>query len=311
MKSPTNYRRAGKLALGLAGGASLITAAVLAGSEANDEKGFLGKVQEWQDKMSEKFRDTWKGLRTNEKGKATASVDLREGPNQYIVRLSLPNRDVEKVEIKVEGNTLRIVAPESGEAERYEQNVALAEMQAGAQPKIDRRPKDNMIVVTVPKGRTGIAGKPLVPFPGEALAPLTDWDQDVFSQMEKMREEMDRTFAEAFKEFSDLPEHRGFFDESRFGSSVDLKDQGDHYVVHAYLPDRGMQNVNVEVKDGMLKIEAKEEALTKKGGKSEALHSTRKAAYSQILTLPGPVEADKMQVEKKEGLVVVTIPKAK
>ena len=150
---------------------------------------------------------------------------------------------------------------------------------------------------------------PILPDP--ALMPTTDWDFDVFARMEKMRREMDTIFADAFREFRTAPEYKGFFDEPRFGSSIDLKEEGDSYVVRAYLPDRSMQNINATVEDRILKIEAREQAVTKKEDESGSLHSTRKAAYSQLVTLPGPVQSENMKVEKKQGMLVVTLPKAK
>ena len=317
MKIHTNNWRAGLLAAGLALGASVMLTcpplAVAAGEAKKDNKGFMEKMDQWQDKMSEKFRDTWKNLRGESKGKsvATASVDLREDKDSYTVRLNLPDRDLDKVEIKLEGDTLRIVAPAGDKAGRYEQTVALAGVASGAEPKIERKQKDSMIVVTVPKTATLSGGKPSLTLPDPALSPLSDWDRDVFAHMEKMRREMDRVFDDAFREFRAAPEHKGFFDEPRFGSSFDLKEEGDNYVVRAYLPDREMQNVTVTVEDGTLKIEAKEQETMKKEGETGALHSARKAAYSQFFTLPGPVQSEKMKVEKKAGMLVVTLPKAK
>ena len=133
----------------------------------------------------------------------------------------------------------------------------------------------------------------------------------MFTRMERMRRDMDRTFDDAFGEFRAFPEFEGFFDEPRFGSSLNLKDDGEHYTVRAWLPDRDMKEINVTVQDGTLRIEAKEQETTKKEDKAGTLHSTRKAAYSQLLTLPGPVQSEKMKVEKKEGMLVVTLPKAK
>ena len=317
MKIHTNNWRAGLLAAGLALGASVMLTcpplAVAAGEAKKDNKGFMEKMDQWQDKMSEKFRDTWKNLRgeSKEKSVATASVDLREDKDSYTVRLNLPDRDLDKVEIKLEGDTLRIVAPAGDKAGRYEQTVALAGVASAAQPKIERKPKDSMIVVTVPKSATAAASRPSLTLPDPALLPLSEWDRDIFARMESMRREMDRAFDEAFSEFRTAPEHKGFFDEPRFGSSLDLKEEGDNYVVRAYLPDRDMQNISVTAEDRTLKIEAKEEEATKKEGQAGALHSTRKAAYSQFVTLPGPVQSDKMKVEKKAGMLVVTLPKAK
>jgi HSP20 family protein len=279
-----------------------------------DKKGFLEKMNQWQDKMSEKFRDTWKSLRSasKEKSIASASVDLREGPDNYTVRLNLPDRDLDKVDIKLEGTSLRIVAPASDKTGRYEQSVVLAAAAPLAEPKIERKQQDSLIVVTVPKRSAVLGITPPLALPDPSLLPpLSAWEADVFAHMERMRRDMDRTFDDAFREFRAFPEHKGFFDEPRFGSSLDLKEEGDNYVVRAYLPGRDMQNIDVTVKDGALRIEAKEQAMTKKEGETGTLHSSRHAAYSQFLTLPGPVQSEKMKVEKKEGMLVVTLPKAK
>ena len=287
------------------------SSAVAAGEAKKDDNGFLKKMEQWQDKMSEKFRDTWKGLRNDDQRKSvsTASVDLREDKDRYTVRLNLPDRDLEKVEIKLEGDTLHIAAPAADKAGRYEQTIALPGIASDAEPKIARKQKDSMIVVTVPKSATAEVKEPSLTLPDPSLLPLSDWDHDIFARMEKMRRDMDRAFEDAFREFRTAPEHQGFFDEPRFGSSLDLKEEGDNYVVRAYLPDRDMQNINVTVADQTLKIEAKEQETTKKG-EAGALHSIRKAAYSQIFTLPGPVQVEKMKVEKKGGMVIVTLPKA-
>jgi HSP20 family molecular chaperone IbpA len=316
MKTTINMRRANALVAFRALVASLMLTlpAPLAAEDAKkDNQGFLKKMEQWQDRMSEKFRDTWKKLRqdSKEKSVATAAVDLREDKDRYTLRLNLPDRDLKKVEIVLEGDTLRIVAPAGEKAGRYEQTLALAGVVAGAEPKIERKPQDSMIVVTVPKSGTSAEGKSASTPPDPALVPFSGWDREILGRMEKMRREMDRAFDDAFREFRSEPEHQGFFDEPRFGSSLDLKEEGDSYVIRAYLPDRDMQNINVTVEDRTLKIEAKEQEQAKKEDKAGVLHSTRKAAYSQLVTLPGPVQGDKMKVDKQEGMLVVTVPKAK
>lgn len=277
-----------------------------------DDKGFIEKMDQWQNTMSEKFRDTWKSLRTDakEKSVATAAVDLREDKNNYTLRLNLPDRDLDKVEIKLDGDTLRIVAPAGDKASRYEQTVSLAGVDSSGIPKIERKPKDDMIVITVPKHPMVAEKKSPLTLRDPELLPFSDWDHDVFARMEQMRREMDRVFENAFREFRTAPENKGFFDEPRFGSSIDLKEDGDTYTLRAYLPDRSMQNINVTVEDRTLKIEATEQETTKKAGDGASLQSTRKAAYSQLVTLPGPVQSEQMKVEKKEGMLVVTLPKA-
>lgn len=316
MNIPMNIRRTGAVVIGLALIASMmmtLSAAAASEDAKKNNQGFLEKIEQWQERMSEKFRDTWKNLRrdSKEKSVATAALDLREDKDRYTLRLNLPDRDLEEVEIRLDRDTMRIVAPAGEKAGRYEQTVALAGVEPGAKPKIERKQKDSMIVVTVPKSTNLADSKPSRTLPDPALLPLSTWDRDIFARMEKMRRDMDRAFDDAFREFHGVPEYQGFFDEPRFGSSLDLKEEGDSYVVRAYLPDRDMQNISVTVEGGTLKIEAKDQETTKQEDKAGALHSTRKAAYSQLLTLPGSIQADKMRVEKKEGMLVVTLPKAK
>lgn len=314
MTNNAEKRRVPVLAHLLALGASLMftcAPSILAAETKKEDKGFTEKMDRWQDKMSDTFRDAWRNLRRDDKSNSvsTASVDLREQKDSYTVRLNLPDRDLAKVEITFSDGTLHITAPAAEKAGRYEQTLKLDGVASDAEPKIERRQNDALIVVTVQKSDLAANVNPTIPDP--ALLPMGDWDRDLLARMDKMRREMDRVFKDAFDEFKLAPEHKGFFNEPRFGSSVDVKDDGDHYTVRAYLPQRSMNNVNVTVEGQSLRIEAKEQELEATKNRADELRSQRKAAYSQILTLPGPVQAEKMKVEKKDEMLVVSLPKAK
>jgi HSP20 family molecular chaperone IbpA len=296
------------LAMGLS---MTILATVAIGAEEQGDSGrFTEKMKNWQEKMSETFRDTWRGLWQDKDAKnigdstlATASVDLREQQDSYTVRLNLPNRDVNNVEINLSGERLHIVAPAEGNAGRYEQDIRLEGVGANATPQIER--KDNLVVVTVPKSSDVAGTKPaLSPSPSDWDA----WDRDVLEHMTRMQREMDRIFHQAFLEFRSRPEFGEFFNQARFGSSFDLQEERDKYVVRAYLPERDMDNVNVTIEGQVLKLEAKGENTRRE--EKEGVLFSRKAQYSQVLTLPGPVQTDKMTVERKENMLVVTLPKA-
>lgn len=307
--------RARKLAA-IAMGAGIIMMTATSPMAAADEAGkdgFLEKVERWQDKMSDKFRDTWRNLRNDRGGKtsvAFASVDLREQEDNYTVRLNLPDRDLDKVMITLDGATLRIIAP-ADKAGSYEQTLVLAGVESDAKPRIERKKEDNLIVVTVPKKPAEKNTPSSTERADPLLSPLSDWESDVVKRMEEMKREMDRIFADSFNEFRLTPEHKGHYDHRNFGSFVDLKEEGSDYIVTAHLPERDIKNVNVAVEAQTLRIEAKAETtaeLEQGDGKSS---TTRKAQYSQLLTLPGPVQTDKMKVERKEGVLTVTLPKAK
>jgi HSP20 family molecular chaperone IbpA len=308
-------RGARLLALSLALSAGLTVFGATAGAVAAEaDQGssgrFTEKMKDWQEKMSDAFRDTWRGLwRAKSLGLAsvsTASVDLREQPESYTLRLNLPERDLNKVEVALEADTLKITAPAEGKAARYEQAITLAGIAPDAKPQIERRQKDNLIVVTVPKASERLAPAPL---PTPCTFPMLDsWDRDVLGEMRRMQREMDRIFDEAFSEFRAEPQFREFFDQPRFGSSVDVQEEGDMYVVRAYLPDRDMNNVNVSIEEQTLRLVANAEASDQ--NQDEGMVSWRKSQYSQLLTLPGPVQADKMTVERRENMLVIKVPKA-
>ncbi len=288
----------------------LASAAPAANDTNKDDAGFLRAAEKWQDKMSDIFRETWRGLRGGSSTAATASVDLREQDQAYVVRLNLPKRELALVEVTLDHAALRIVAPGAGSVGRYEQTLELPAADSGAQMKIERKPSDDLIMVTVPKKAVASgpanSSEPRMSLP----SPLADWDRDLLRRMERMNREMDRVFAEAFGEFRDVPAHSGYFDLPSFGSSVTVKEDDSNYIVSAYLPDRDMNQVDVSVEDTILKIEAKAEAsqTAKDPAGQPARH--RYSHYLQTLTLPGPVQIDKMKVERKEGMLTITLPKS-
>ena len=308
-------RRARLLAISLALSAVVWTTPqnVIMAQEANKNNltQYSEKAKGWQEKMSEAFRDAWRGLGADKNAKsmttssmAVASVDLREQEDSYTVRLNLPNRNLDKVEIDLNQDTLNINAPAEGKIASYQQAITLTGVTPKAKPQIERKRQDGLIVVTVPKTSTRVTASapPLIVLPRV----LDTWDEDVLAQMWRMQRQMDRIFEEGFSEFRAAPNLQGYFNQLRFGSSVDMQEEKGQYVVRAYLPNRNMNNVNVTVKDQTLTIEAKAENGTKEKDGSQI---SEKAYYSQFLTLPGPVNIDKMKVDKKEDMLIITLPK--
>ncbi len=322
MKTSALILREGRQ-LAIAVGVFMLATATLAraadgGPTSSDP--FIQKMKQWQDDMSQLFHNTWLGLGQDKNAAnpgqstvATASVDLREQQDGYTVRLNLPSRDLTKVEINLTGNTLHIVAPADGKVGRYEQNIQLDGVAPKSAPQIERKQNDNLIVINVPKAPDVADTKPAA-LPAAPLAGWDAWDRDVLEQMDRMQRDMDSIFNQAFAEYHNQPGFGGVFNQARFDSSFEVQEEGNKYVVRAYLPARDMNNVNVSIEGQILKIEAKSEdtpsgANSAQNEKDGAIVS-RKALYSQLLTLPGPVQADKMTVDRKENMLVVTLPKA-
>jgi HSP20 family molecular chaperone IbpA len=270
---------------------------------------FMEKMKHWQQRMSENYRDHWKDVRESANARltiSTASVDLREQNDGYTVRVSLPKRDLAKARVVLEnGGHLRIIAPAEGALSRYEQLITLAKVAPGAQPEVERMAQNHMLLIRVPKSGETPKPEPSSLPPPSTKPPTDGWDRDVLDQMRGMRREMDRIFEKAFDEFRTLPDYGDLFDLPHFGSSIDLQEIDGKYVITVYLPDRKMADAEVTIDGQTLKVHAREKTAKTVDGAEIAQES----AYSQILTLPGPVLADQLKVERKEGMLVVTVPK--
>jgi len=297
----------------------LPTTTIVAEEDESFPENIIEKTRQLEDRMSDKFRDTWKELRESLAAKthsssslSSAAVDVREQNDGYTIRVSLPGRDIDKVEVgMINGNQLRIFAPANGKTGPYEQIVVLAGVSADTKPEIKKRPTESLIVIHLSKApaaaEKSAAESPETPSK-PLSAPLDRWDRDILARMERMRREMDEMFRQSVEDFGAVSGVEDLFDHSRFGSSVDLKEENGNYVIHAYLPDRDAKNLKVTVDDGrILKIEAEAEERTEK--KQGAMVMERKSHYSQYLTLPGPVDADQLKVDRKDGILVITVPK--
>lgn len=283
---------------------------VPAAEGSNEPAGLAEQLKKWQAKMSEAFRDTFKDLRADPSGtqlKGSVSADLREQNDSYTLRLSLPDRDLSKVEVSLKGSTLQIAAPEDGKSRRYEQTIVLSDVSPGAKLRIDRKQSDNLILITVPKSTAAKDGEnPTAESRRQAEAQR---DHNTMDKMWRLQREMDSIFEDSFKPFSFMPDFKGFFDAARFGSSYTMDESDGNYVVRAYLPERKTSNVNVSIKGQTLTIEAKaENAEGRSTGDNDG--ASHMAHFTQMITLPGPVKAPQMKVETKEGMVVVTLPKS-
>jgi HSP20 family molecular chaperone IbpA len=317
MKIQVHHHFIRSLTIGVASGLVFGSfSATAAEDHANIRQRIIENSKQLEEKMSGLFHDTWKQLRDSVEGKArsgiprsSASVDVREQNNGYTVRISLPGHDMAKVEVSlIGGNQLRIVAPAGDKIGRYEQTLVFDDLESGVEPRIEKKPDQHLIIVQIPRKPSPPQTAPPPPEekPEVLPAPPDRWDRDILEHMERMRREMDDMVNRAFKDIGDLPEFDGVFDKSRFGSSVELQEEEGQYVVRAYLPERDMENVKVTIDEGrILKIDAMSEATTD-GEKGEAVMKHR---YSQILTLPGPVRADQLKVDRKQGMLVIGIPK--
>ncbi|MGE5213301.1 MAG: Hsp20/alpha crystallin family protein [Nitrospirota bacterium] len=106
---------------------------------------------------------------------------------------------------------------------------------------------------------------------------------------------MDTIFGDAFRNAGD------WFNRSSMASSVNLREQNNKYVARVYLPHFDTSKADVKIdRNGVLHIVANGNTSVK--DKTEAEH------YEQSITLPNPVQSEKMKVQRKPDLLVITVP---
>jgi HSP20 family protein len=159
------------------------------------------------------------------------------------------------------------------------------------------------------------ASKPKQTDPHSFFKQFDDDNWNPFKEMQRMQNEMNQMLGDFRSQFRSAP---GGDDPSQGFSvspSVDLRDEGDHYVAMADIPNSDESNINVKLQGNRLIISAETKGQHKAGpGKSGGLvlRSERFAGrFKRVIDLPAPVEADKMKTDYKDGVLTVTIPKKK
>jgi HSP20 family protein len=91
---------------------------------------------------------------------------------------------------------------------------------------------------------------------------------------------------------------------------VDLKDEGDHYVVEAEIPGIERENVEIELGDDSIEISAKKDEQREERG--EGYIRKERGTFSFYRRLPLPENVSKKEVEARltDGILKILIPKA-
>jgi HSP20 family molecular chaperone IbpA len=241
-----------------------------------------------------------------------SSVDLREQKDRYVARVYLPKGDTSKVNATMNGNNLEITMNGSetknsgAQSEKYQEVIFLPQPVRADQVQIQRKP--NMVVISVPKSNPSTIATTSAqsPTPSVAASPafsgaLSAWDQRMIDDMRRMEARMNTMFQNAFP--NDLFNGGTTLE---LGSTVNVDDQKDKYVVHFALPNRDVSNANVNFENGELHLSAQEQ----KSSSTNSQESIERGRYEEMVTLPGPVKENEMKVNRQANAVVVILLKA-
>ena len=122
-----------------------------------------------------------------------------------------------------------------------------------------------------------------------------------FEELERMRRQMDRLYDDVMT--SDQPGQAGVF------PPVNLTEDKDKYYVRAELPGVTGDDLDIQVTANNLAISGERKIAAEEGAR---YHRREREAgtFSRMISLPGEIDADKIDARLKNGVLSIAISKA-
>ncbi|MCG6983100.1 MAG: Hsp20/alpha crystallin family protein [Deltaproteobacteria bacterium] len=132
---------------------------------------------------------------------------------------------------------------------------------------------------------------------------LFGWHRDPFSEMDRLRREMDSIY-------SALVEGRGSVPAAGVFPALNMSEDDHNLYVRAELPGVASENIDITTKQNNLIIKG-ERKIAAEGEKVSYHRKERDAGnFRRIISLPTPVDTNKVTAICKNGVLTVTLPKA-
>jgi len=90
---------------------------------------------------------------------------------------------------------------------------------------------------------------------------------------------------------------------------VDVADEGDAYVVAVDLPGYESEEIDLQLRDGRLRLEATRESTAEESDATYVRRERTRQSVSRTIPLPGPVVEDEVSAAYRNGVLSVTLPK--
>jgi HSP20 family protein len=91
--------------------------------------------------------------------------------------------------------------------------------------------------------------------------------------------------------------------------AVDVKEQGDEYLMVVELPGLIEKDIELHVEDNILTLSSKKEESEEEEKNGYLIRERRDHEFARTFVLPKDVDREKIKAEFKNGLLVVNIPK--
>jgi HSP20 family protein len=91
---------------------------------------------------------------------------------------------------------------------------------------------------------------------------------------------------------------------------MDITERANGYLVEAELPGMGAEDLEITVQDGLLTIQGERHPVGGTPGEKVHRAERRYGAFRRSITLPGHVQADKIEASAHDGVLQILVPKA-
>ncbi len=129
----------------------------------------------------------------------------------------------------------------------------------------------------------------------------------------QLRSEMDKLFDRFRSNFDELfwePRSDFFISPDYQTPLMDVVDQGDKYEMRVEMPGIKKEDINIEVTPTTLEISAKHKENIEEKGKNWLRQERSSMDFYRSLELPEKVKTGNVDAELKDGVLVLSLPKA-
>jgi HSP20 family molecular chaperone IbpA len=254
----------------------------------------------------------------------SGNIEITESPDAYSVRIQSP--DAAALQARLSGNTLVVESGNLPGGARHTQRIELPE--AARNAALQTTPGINELVVGVPKRAPGSPAAT----PPSNLADVTGVARQLLDasgllggdrqdSAEAFRDKVLDQMAALSRQMDSLANDSGATGGNLFSSMLsqvvppaapdpvkafELQELPDSYVLSAPVPEDQAKNISVNVdNDRFVTITARNDSSLSASNAQSAQSSTS----TRAMTLPGPVHADRLAMDYKNGKVFITLPK--
>ena len=126
----------------------------------------------------------------------------------------------------------------------------------------------------------------------------------------QMRSEIDRLFDSFLTNgLTGLPRLAPVFGDGQVMPKVEVRESAKELVIDAELPGLKEEDVDVTLRDGVLRITGEKRAESEKDDDDYHIRERSYGQYSRAFRLPDTVDAEKIEASLRNGVLHITVPK--